>query len=108
MYSNNKQPWMGGCVNGNWYVRQGPVLRVAWARTMMQTADVDGQVRPAGRAGRQGREKRCAGDRGRVGALWNRAGGRMSLRGRLGGRSRRRDLALEVSRNILWSSEGPG
>lgn len=61
MYSNNKQPWMGvcGCVNGNWYVRQGPVLRVAWARTMMQTADVDGQVRPAGRAGRQGREKRC-------------------------------------------------
>lgn len=38
------------------------VLRVAWAKTMMQTADVDSQVRPAGRAARPdrgGEERRC-------------------------------------------------
>lgn len=55
---------------------------------MMQTADVDGQVRPVRRGGQGrktgGRRNDVSGNRGRVGALWNRAGGRMSLRGCLG------------------------
>lgn len=48
---HKKQPWGGGVwMATDWYGNDC-VLRVAWARIMMQTADVDGQVRPAGRAG---------------------------------------------------------
>lgn len=85
------------------------VLRVAWARIMMQTADVDGQVRPAGLAGRQGGGRNdVSGNRGRVGALWNRAGGRMSLRGRVGEGGAAGVTLLWVSRNILCSCVWPG
>ena len=51
--------------------------------------DADGQtssLRSGQRGGQQDRGGRVdvTGNRGRVGALWNRAGGRMSLRGRPG------------------------
>lgn len=67
MYSTTQQAGRGGGACGWQPVRQWLCVRVAWARIMMQTADVDGQsgqARPAGLAGRQGRktgvrEKRC-------------------------------------------------
>jgi hypothetical protein len=117
MYSNNEQPWMG-CVDGNWYVRPGPGLccnnfasRVG-DRTMIadeQTSMV--RVRSGQRGGqqaRQGREKRmCLGDRGREWAPCGivQVGGCHSGDVFGGGGSRRRDLALWMSRNILCTSE---
>lgn len=90
MYSTTQQ----GAVEGgvwmatDWYGSEC-VLRVAWAKNNdadRQTSTVrSGQSSGAGRAGRQGGGRNdVSGNRGRVGALWNRAGGRMSLRGCLG------------------------
>lgn len=111
---HNKEPWRGGVCG--WQLT-GTAVNVCCEsrgrRIMMQTADVDGQVRPGQRGG-QGRktgvrEKRCVwepGPSGRPVESCRRADVTPGMS--RGGRSRRRDLALGVSRNILCSCVWPG